>query len=84
MLGVIVISVILVLRMLADTTIYLPEDLAQAADVTMLAAIPEINIADDVHTGRILTEGGAAVSCEKEGRSQREPKDCRLQSKRPM
>ena len=81
-LGVIVISVILVLRMLADTTIYLPEDLAQAADVTMLAAIPEINIADGVHTGRILTEGGVLVSCEKEGRSQRGPRDGPDQSKR--
>lgn len=81
-LGVIVISVILVLRMLADTTIYLPEDLAQAADVTMLAAIPEINIADDAHTGWILTEGGTAVSCEKESRSQRESRDGPDQSKR--
>ena len=80
-LGVIVISVILVLRMLADTTIYLPEDLAQA-DVTMLAAIPEINIADDAHTGWILTEGGAAVSCEKESCSQRESRDGPDQSKR--
>ena len=81
-LGVIVISVILVLRMLADTTIYLPEDLAQAADVTMLAAIPEINIADDAHTGWILTEGGTAVSCEKESRSQRESRDGPDRSKR--
>lgn len=81
-LGVIVISVILVLRMLADTTIYLPEDLAQAADVTMLAAIPEINITDDVHTGRMLTEGSAAVSCEKESCSQRGPRDGPDQSKR--
>ena len=81
-LGVIVISVILVLRMLADTTIYLPEDLAQAADVTMLAAIPEINIADDVHTGRMLTEGGVLVPCKKEGRSQRESRDGPDQSKR--
>lgn len=80
-LGVIVISVILVLRMLADTTIYLPEDLAQAADVTMLAAIPEINIAD-AHTGWILAEGGTAVSCEKESRSQRESRDGPDQSKR--
>ena len=81
-LGVIVISVILVLRMLADTTIYLPGDLAQAADVTMLAAIPEINIADDAHTGWILTEGGTAVSCEKESRSQRDSRDGPDQSKR--
>lgn len=81
-LGVIVISVILVLRMLADTTIYLPENLAQAADVTMLAAIPEINIADDAHTGWILTEGETAVSCEKESRSQRESRDGPDQSKR--
>ena len=80
-LGVIVISVILVLRMLADTTIYLPEDLAQATDVTMLAAIPEINIADDAHTGWILTEGGTAVSCEKESRPQRKSRGGPDQSK---
>ena len=33
--------------MLADTTIYLPEDIECAANVTILGMIPEINITND-------------------------------------
>ena len=65
-LGVIVISVILVLRMLADTTIYLPEDIECAANVTILGMIPEINITNDACAEWALTEGGAVLYHEKE------------------
>ena len=64
--GVIVISVILVLRMLADTTIYLPEDIERAANVTILGMIPEINITNDACAEWTLTEGGAVLYHEKE------------------
>ena len=64
--GVIVISVILVLRMLADTTIYLPEDIERAANVTILGMIPEINITNDACAEWALTEGGAVLYHEKE------------------
>ncbi len=64
--GVIVISVILVLRMLADTTIYLPEDIECAANVTILGMIPEINITNDACAEWALTEGGAVLYHEKE------------------
>ena len=66
MIGVIVISVILVLRMLADTTIYLPEDIECAANVTILGMIPEINITNDACAEWALTEGGAVLYHEKE------------------
>ena len=64
--GVIMISVILVLRMLADTTIYLPEDIERAANVTILGMIPEINITNDACAEWALTEGGAVLYHEKE------------------
>ena len=65
-LGVMLVSLIIVLRMLADTTIYLPEDIEQAAGVTVLGQIPEINILDETHTPWRLTEGGSVLYNEKE------------------
>ena len=65
-LGVMLVSLIIVLRMLADTTIYLPEDIEQAASVTVLGQIPEINISDETHTPWRLTEGGSVLYNEKE------------------
>ena len=65
-LGVMLVSLIIVLRMLADTTIYLPEDIEQAAGVTVLGQIPEINISDETHTPWRLTEGGSVLYNEKE------------------
>ena len=58
--GVLLTAIIFVLRMLADITIYMPEDIDKAANVTVLAQIPEINI-DGTHTGWTLTEGGTVL-----------------------
>lgn len=57
--GIILTAVIIVIRNLADTTIYLPDDITAAVDVTVLGQIPTI----DYPTGGIiswqLAEGGA-------------------------
>ena len=66
LIGVVLISVLIVVRILADTTIYLPEDIERAANVTILGMIPEINITNDAYAEWTLTEGGAVLYHEKE------------------
>ena len=66
LIGVVLISVLIVVRILADTTIYLPEDIERAANVTILGMIPEINITNDTCAEWTLTEGGAVLYHEKE------------------
>lgn len=63
--GVVLASIFIVLRTLADTTIYLPEDIAEAAGVTVLGQIPDINVKDNPYAGWTL-EGGTALYYEKE------------------
>ena len=65
LIGVVIISVLIVVRVLADTTIYLPEDIERAANVTILGMIPEINITNDACAEWALTEGGAVLYHEK-------------------
>lgn len=64
--GVVLASILIVVRILADTTIYLPEDIERAANVTILGMIPEINITNDTNAEWTLTEGGAVLYHEKE------------------
>lgn len=66
LIGVVLVSVLIVVRILADTTIYLPEDIERAANVTILGMIPEINITNDAFAEWTLTEGGAVLYHEKE------------------
>ena len=66
LIGVVLISVLIVVRVLADTTIFLPEDIERAANVTILGMIPEINITNDTYAEWTLTEGGAVLYREKE------------------
>lgn len=66
LIGVVLISVLIVVRVLADTTIYLPEDIERAANVTILGMIPEINITNDAYAEWALTEGGAVLYHERE------------------
>ncbi len=56
--GVMIVSVIVVIKALADTTIYLPEDIERAAGVTVLGQIPEIVAPDGKHEFWELTNGG--------------------------
>ncbi|MGN1450935.1 MAG: YveK family protein [Eubacteriales bacterium] len=56
--GVILISVILILKMQSDTTIYLPEDVEKLAGVTVLGQIPEIEISEDQHVAWSVIKGG--------------------------
>lgn len=56
--GVMIVSVIVVIKALADTTIYLPEDIERAAGVPVLGQIPEIVAPDGKHEFWELTNGG--------------------------
>ena len=53
----------LILKMLSDTTIYLPEDIENISGVTVLGQIPEIDVSGDEHTYWKLTKGGV-IRCE--------------------
>ena len=67
--GVIIISLIIVMRMAADTTIYLPEDIEKITNAAVLGQIPEITVTDGVYTYWALIEGGAIRHDEKEEQS---------------
>ena len=64
--GVMLISVVIVLRSLADSTIYLPEDIEKSIGVTVLGQIPDISAANNDSAGWKLTDGGAVLYAEKE------------------
>ena len=57
--GVMIVSVIVVIKALADTTIYLPEDIDRVAGVTVLGQIPEIIAPENEYAYWKLTNGGA-------------------------
>ena len=61
--GAIGMSVVLILKMLSDTTIYLPEDIESLSGVTVLGQIPEIDVTENGHTYWKLTKGGV-IRCE--------------------
>ncbi len=63
LIGVMGISVVLILKMLSDTTIYLPEDIENISGVTVLGQIPEIDVTENGHTYWKLTKGGV-IRCE--------------------
>lgn len=56
--GVMLISVVIILRTLADTTIYLPKDIEKAGSITVLGQIPDITAANDRTACWELAEGG--------------------------
>lgn len=64
--GMMLASVIIILRMLANTTIYLPEDVEKTAGVTVLGQIPDIDATNDDDSCWKLVGGGAAINGEKE------------------
>ena len=66
--GAILASLILVLRTLSDTTIYLPEDIENLAGITVLGQIPDINVTDKNYTYWELTEGGTARDAAEENK----------------
>lgn len=70
LIGVFIAAVILITRMLSDTTVYLPEDVSKLTGVTVLGQIPNINVKDVERSEWTLTEGGARHdSQEKQPRS---------------
>ena len=67
---VIIAAVIIILRALSDTTIYLPEDIAALAGITVLGQIPAIDVsANSKFTAWTLLEGGAEHHAEQEKQS---------------
>ncbi|MBR6711092.1 MAG: hypothetical protein IKI81_06145, partial [Selenomonadaceae bacterium] len=56
--GVIVSAIILILRMLSDQTIYLPEDIDNLVGLTVLGQIPTIDTPEGNYTFWNLVEGG--------------------------
>lgn len=68
--GVILASLVLVMRMLSDTTIYLPEDIEKLTGMTVLGQIPDINVTDKNYAYWELTEGGAARNEAEENKQQ--------------
>ena len=55
--GVILASIVIIMHMLSDTTIYLSEDIEKTTGVTVLGEIPDINVASGNYSYWTLTEG---------------------------
>lgn len=68
--GSVLASLVLVARMLSDTTIYLPEDIEKLTGMTVLGQIPDINVTDKNYTYWELTEGGAERNEAEENKQQ--------------
>lgn len=66
--GAILASLVIVMRMLSDTTLYLPEDIEKLAGITVLGQIPDINITEKNYTYWKLTEGGTADDAAEENK----------------
>lgn len=56
--GVMLASLIVIIKALADTTIYLPEDIERLSGVTVLSQIPQITVSDSEYEYWKLTNGG--------------------------
>lgn len=59
--GVLLVAVIIVIRMIADTTIYLPEDIERVTDISILGFVPEITAENEGNSVWALTEGGVVL-----------------------
>lgn len=59
--GVMLVSVVVILRMLADTTIYLPEDIERVTDICILGFVPEITAENEDNSAWTLTERGVVL-----------------------
>ncbi len=66
MIGVVLCAGVFILRMMMDSTIYLPEDIEKTVGLTVLGQIPEIDAAEENTTGWKLVEGGRVRYGEKE------------------
>lgn len=58
MIGVVLCAGVFILRMMMDSTIYLPEDIERTVGMTVLGQIPEIDAAEENTAGWKLVEGG--------------------------
>lgn len=69
--GVILAALALMMRMLSDTTLYLPEDIEKLTGATVLGQIPDINVADGNYAYWTLTEGGTVSHDPKASKEQK-------------
>ena len=69
MVGAIIAAVVIIIKMLSDTTIYLPEDIDNLVGATILGQIPEISVPEGYWT---LVEGGVIRY---ENKEEQEPVD---------
>lgn len=58
MVGAIIAAVVIIIKMLSDTTIYLPEDIDNLVGATILGQIPEISVPEGKYSYWTLVEGG--------------------------
>lgn len=56
--GVILMAIVLILKTMADSTLYLPEDIEANAGVTILGQIPEIGLPEGNYTPWNVVKGG--------------------------
>lgn len=68
LIGVILISVVLIVKMLSDTTIYLPEDIDNAVGVTVLGQIPKIEVPEKFVPWTLVKGGTIRYENQKEER----------------
>lgn len=58
MVGAIIAAIVIIIKMLSDTTIYLPEDVDNLVGATILGQIPEISAPEGKYNYWTLVEGG--------------------------
>lgn len=57
--GIVLASGILIIRMMADTTIYLSEDIAKITNITILGEVPQFDIKQDQTKTWTMVQGGS-------------------------
>lgn len=57
--GVVLVAAAFIIYMLADTTIYLSEDVAKVTDATILGEVPQFDIKEDQTKGWTMVQGGS-------------------------
>lgn len=67
--GMIIAAVVIIMKTLADTTLYLPEDIDKLVGITVLGQIPEIDATENKYKHWVLVEGGTICYEEKDNSS---------------
>lgn len=59
MIGVLIVAAAFIIHMLADTTIYLSEDVAKVTSITILGEVPQFDIKEDQTKNWTMVQGGS-------------------------